>query len=492
MDSGLRETAAAVEETSTGVMPQDAMVQPIATSQSNTRQDKAKQRRTQEISDWLGASTPPDAAGYKDRARRPCKHGISCRTNHCKFLHPEGRQNPTGGVRKQGKTMQLLVPEAAKPIATETPVKEFTVSDARKVLEDLDPHTEKTLNDTRNILTLAESVKTFKKQKDGLYDDLYIASGVIVPEYNEQRMHGWAEHLLPEWMYWFFGFLYTSLPVAALINSDSERLTDKVSKNLFPPVEVDENPCEERVVVIDMPDDEAHKKYINAIWQEPFLRPRAQYPWRTAGKYAYILMMFLNVIHVVLKLTILPRLEYFGEFMMNYIIHHWKLLLGRRIMPTLEPYHYEPEVNIADAFWHAFMFAITAWVCKTIVGFAILKFMDEQDKSRLYFSRQTRISKHVQEQPLPRLNGYGRTRLVGLKWLDHPDALSEDALLPRGLCHKLAANLTRCHKEASRAQQVGSIVRGWCKDHNISGPLTTSYVLCAVNTLLPDKTPATI
>lgn len=85
--------------------------------------------------------------------------------------------------------------------------------------------------------------------------------------------------------------------------------------------------------------------------------------------------------------------------------------------------------------------------------------------------------------PLP--THKGRSRLAAFGYLSNPLVMSEDFLVPIGLCQFLATKITPCHSMSSQYQTVASLTRQWCKENEIDDGLTSFYVVQCANHLRP-------
>lgn len=133
---------------------------------------------------------------------------------------------------------------------------------------------------------------------------------------------------------------------------------------------------------------------------------------------------------------------------------------------------------VASTFW---LFLI--WGSPSLIIWIIRYVRDDKPKKKLRYYRNVRRVNAPGLVGLPRLEGVGPTRLVGLRWLKFPMAMSEDGCLPLGLCLYLSANLEGVSKEASALAQVPGLTTTWCKEHGIADALTAHFRIMTVHML---------
>jgi len=126
-----------------------------------------------------------------------------------------------------------------------------------------------------------------------------------------------------------------------------------------------------------------------------------------------------------------------------------------------------------------------AIVASTILGTFVTSWVvSSLSPDRLYYYR-THEKQIDSGWELPRLDGYGPTRLQGMKWLDNVAAASEDLDVPIGLMRYLASTITSCATMAAGYPRVQGLAKAWCEANKIEPRDACYYIVQVTRHLKP-------
>jgi len=397
----------------------------------------------------IGAKKPAKKQGKTPPPDRVCKWGDKCRLiGTCPFGHPTARVEPTPPELPAVVPEPLMTVREARTIdkeaATLPILEEATeINDALKGYVDSLPKHEKPNNNDLRILRNAHVVGCDLDKREKYYSSFVSLAASLLP---------WGRISRPD---------AVKITVTTQLETNAYRLqlsefeaTQIRKRQKCGKVSESDDAAQRVEHIIDVSDaDEDAKSVLRSYYEH--LKEKANFalaPIAVGSRLttvAFSLARYLNMFFYVGTICgILMKMV----FLFLCWFNNWGYL-------NMEIFVAIVASTILGTF-------VTSWVVSSL------------SPDRLYYYR-THEKQIDSGWELPRLDGYGPTRLQGMKWLDNVAAASEDLDVPIGLMRYLASTITSCATMAAGYPRVQGLAKAWCEANKID-PRDACYFIVQV------------